>query len=113
MVWGVALDLNSDVQSVLAPDDRGRPARRRASSDAYFPAWYGSSAGGLASRRERRLVGFGGVDLFSSGGIPDVGGMMAALGTIGNSPSSSGGGGRAASAAAARAVAEAAPGGGF
>jgi hypothetical protein len=92
VVWGVALDLNHDVQAVL-----GRTVedfrQGTAPVGAYFPIWYGSSA----------LGGFGGIgggaggapaaSLFSSGGIPDVGGMMAALGTIGNSPSSSGGGG--------------------
>ena len=34
-----------------------------------------------------------GGSLFSDSGIPDIGGMMSTLGTIGNSPSSSGGGG--------------------
>ncbi|HET8785329.1 MAG TPA: hypothetical protein VFM38_06820, partial [Candidatus Limnocylindrales bacterium] len=59
-------------------------------SSTYFPAWYrtseGSSfAGGLAS-------GSGG-SIFSGSAVPDLGGMMSALGTIGNSPSSSGSGG--------------------
>ncbi|MGH2464520.1 MAG: DUF2207 family protein, partial [Candidatus Limnocylindrales bacterium] len=93
VVWGVALDLNHEVQAVL-----GRTVedvqRGVAASGAYFPIWYGSSAlgGGLG--------GFGGgaagapaASIFSSGMIPNVGGMMAALGTIGSSPSSSGGGG--------------------
>jgi uncharacterized membrane protein YgcG len=93
VVWGVALDLNRDVQAVL-----GRTVedvqRGVAASGAYFPIWYGSSAlgGGLG--------GFGGgsagapaASIFSSGMVPDVGGMMAALGTIGSSPSSSGSGG--------------------
>lgn len=90
VVWGVALDLNHDVQAVL-----GRTVedvrQGTAPAGAYFPIWYGSSAlGGFG--------GFGGAagapaaSIFSSGGIPDVGGMMAALGTIGNSPSSSGSG---------------------
>jgi hypothetical protein len=35
------------------------------------------------------MSGSGG-SIFSDSGIPDVGGMMSALGTIGNSPSSSG-----------------------
>ncbi len=91
VVWGVALDLNQDVQAVLGRtvEDAQRGV---GASGAYFPIWYGSSALG---------GGFGGspggagpaASIFSSGGIPDVGGMMAALGTIGNSPSSSGSGG--------------------
>ena len=38
------------------------------------------------------MAGSGG-SIFSDSGIPDLGGMMSALGTIGNSPSSSGSGG--------------------
>ena len=34
-----------------------------------------------------------GASLFADSGVPDIGGMMSALGTIGNAPSSSGGGG--------------------
>ena len=45
----------------------------------------------------RPFVGAGaggsGGSLFSNSGIPDIGGMMSSLGTIGNSPASSGGGG--------------------
>lgn len=92
VVWGVALDLNRDVQAVLGRTVED--ARQgSAPAGAYFPIWYGSSA--LAG-----AGGFGGggsgapaASLFSSGGLPDIGGMMAALGTIGNSPSSSGSGG--------------------
>jgi hypothetical protein len=39
------------------------------------------------------MAGAGGGGLFASSGIPDIGGMFSALGTIGNAPSSSGGGG--------------------
>jgi len=92
VVWGVALDLNRDVEAVLARTVAD-VQHGTAASGAYFPIWYGSSAlgGGLG--------GFGGgggapsASLFSSGALPNIGGMMAALGTIGNSPSSSGGGG--------------------
>jgi uncharacterized membrane protein YgcG len=92
VVWGVALDLNRDVEAVL-----GRTVadiqHGTAATGAYFPLWYGSSAlgGGLGG------FGAGGgapaVSVFSSGALPNIGGMMSALGTIGNSPSSSGGGG--------------------
>ena len=52
-----------------------------------MPAWYG---GGLSSGQP----GQGGFapGLFSSSAIPNFGGMMAALSSIGNSPSSSGSG---------------------
>ena len=99
VVWGVALDLNQDVQDVL-----GRTVedvqRGVAKSGAYFPLWYATGVGSSGSSGTSGLFGFGSgahsappVSLFSSGGIPNVGGMMSALGTIGNSPSSSGGGG--------------------
>jgi len=58
----------------------------------YFPAWYQGS-GGTPLTAETATGSGGG--LFSNSGVPDLGGMMSALGTIGNSPSSSstGGGG--------------------
>ncbi len=56
----------------------------------YFPFWYQTSGG--TPFMGSSASGSGG-SLFSDSGIPDVGGMMSALGTIGNSPSSSGGGG--------------------
>jgi hypothetical protein len=85
--WGVALGLQGEVEEVL----------RRSAEDAqqgvttyhpWLPAWYGS---GLSSGSS----GPGGIapGLFSSGGLPNFGGMMAALSSIGNSPSSSGSGG--------------------
>jgi hypothetical protein len=65
-------------------------AQSGVSRNAWFPAWYGStsSGGGLSGGQVGVAPG-----LFSSGGIPDFGGMMSALGTIGSSPSSSGSGG--------------------
>ncbi len=91
VVWGVALDLDREVQSVLGRtiDDVQHGS---AASGAYFPAWYGLG-GGLGSGGSSGGPSFGGSSLFSSGMVPDIGGMMSALGTIGNSPGSSGGGG--------------------
>jgi uncharacterized membrane protein YgcG len=88
LVWGVALDLNNDVQSVLARTIED-VQHGTAPTNAYFPAWYGT-AGGLGFSGGSGGSSFGGGSLFSSGIVPDVGGMMSALGTIGNSPSSSG-----------------------
>lgn len=88
VVWGTALGLQGEIEDVLARSlEDVRDAPERASS-TYFPAWYRSSDGtspasGLAS----------GGSIFSASAVPDFGGMMSALGTIGNSPSSSGGGG--------------------
>jgi len=88
VAWGVALGLQDEVETVL----------KRTADDAhpgghvgYMPLWYGSpSVGGTGSG-----TGAGGwaPGLMSSSPIPNFGGMMAALGTIGNSPASSGSGG--------------------
>ena len=87
VVWGVALGLQSEVENVLqrTADD----VKSGVAPFGYFPAWYGSGGGGDSGG------GGGGwaPGLMSSSPIPNFGGMMAALGTIGNSPSSSGSGG--------------------
>ncbi len=90
VVWGTALGLQGEIEAVLR---RSLEAVREAPASAglvYFPTWYltsdGSSfAGGAASGS--------GASLFSGSAVPDLGGMMAALGTIGNSPAPSGGSG--------------------
>jgi uncharacterized protein (TIGR04222 family) len=87
IAWGVALGLQRDVEEVL-----GRSAEDAQAGvttyHPYLPAWYG---GGLSSGQG----GQGGFapGLMSSSAIPNFGGMMAALSSIGNSPSSSGSGG--------------------
>ena len=85
VVWGLALGLEKDVERVL---ERTIEDVREGAAPAatYVPAWYSSGPGG---------GGGGGPTggLMSSSALPNVGGMMAALGTIGNSPSSSGSGG--------------------
>jgi uncharacterized membrane protein YgcG len=87
LVWGVALGLHRDIERVLertAEDDRqGR------STGAWYPAWYATGAGGGDGGGGTT----GGGGLMADSAIPNFGGMFAALGTIGNSPSSSGGGG--------------------
>lgn len=87
VVWATALGLTTMVEDVLARTVADGRADR--TSVGYLPLWYrggdGTSlAGGLAG---------GGGGLFSSSGVPDIGGMVAALGTIGNAPASSGSGG--------------------
>jgi hypothetical protein len=87
VVWSVALGLQKEVEAVL---ERSMEDLRTGSvAAAYMPAWYGSSGG---------TGGGGGWSGFapgvmSSSAIPNLGGMFAALGTIGNTPSSSGSGG--------------------
>jgi hypothetical protein len=87
VVWGVALGLHDQIEEVLARSMEDIQAGR-AMGNTYLPLWFisgsgsdGGVGGGLAP------------GLFSSGALPDFGGMMNALGTIGNSPSSSGSGG--------------------
>jgi uncharacterized membrane protein YgcG len=89
VVWGTALGLQDEIESVLKrslEDVKDAPDR---AAMTYFPAWYTTSSGqGFASG-----AAAGGGSMFSASGVPDIGGMMSALGTIGNSPSSSGGSG--------------------
>ncbi len=90
VVWGTALGLQGDIEAVL---DRSLEDLKRgaaAGSSLYFPAWYQTSDG---SSFANAGVAGSGAGLFSDSAMPDLGGMMSALGTIGNSPSSSGGSG--------------------
>ncbi len=87
VVWGTALGLQSEVEGVLkrTAEDYSTGYTGR----AWFPVWYSSGQSGWDQG------GHGGwaPGMMSSSPIPNFGGMMAALGTIGNSPSSSGSGG--------------------
>ena len=87
VVWSVALGLQDEAEEVLQRSMEDLRAGR--TSSAYVPSWYGSSAGGARSGE------WGGVapGVMSGSPIPNLGGMFAALGSIGNSPSSSGSGG--------------------
>jgi uncharacterized membrane protein YgcG len=86
VVWGVALGLHQEVGEVLAREMADPQTRAMSqSSGAYYPMWLGSSAGSGASD--------GGGGLFSGSGIPDIGGMLGTVGSIGSAPSSSSGGG--------------------
>ncbi len=90
VVWGTALGLQSEIEGVLSRSLEDVQEGRATGVVPYFPFWYQNSSGSplMGSAAE---AGSGG-SLFSDSGIPDFGGMMSALGTIGNSPSSSGGG---------------------
>ena len=88
VAWGVALGLQGEVEQVLA---RSSEDARAGGTGYYMPAWYvaggGGSDGGGGSGGGGWAPG-----LMSSSPIPDFGGMMSALGTIGDSPASTGGG---------------------
>lgn len=87
VVWGVALGLHEEVEKVLERSAEDAQAGVTA-YNPWVPAWYGSHSTSGSS-------GYRGVapGLFSSSAVPNFGGMMATLGSIGNSPSSSGSGG--------------------
>jgi hypothetical protein len=86
VVWGVALGLHKEVGEVLAREMADPQIRAMTqSSGAYYPMWLGSSTGSG--------TGDGGGSLFSGSGIPDIGGMLGTVGSIGSAPSSSSGGG--------------------
>jgi uncharacterized membrane protein YgcG len=90
VVWGTALGLQDEIEGVLQrslEDVRRQPSM---ASAMYFPAWYSASDG---SSMARGMAAGSGGSIFSGSAVPDLGGMMSALGTIGNSPASSGGGG--------------------
>ena len=90
VVWGTALGLQASIEEVLKrslDDVREQP---QLASATYFPSWYRTSDG---SSFASGLASGGGGSIFSGSAVPDVGGMMSALGTIGNSPGSSGGSG--------------------
>ena len=90
VVWGTALGLQGQIENVLARSLADVKEGTVAASSLYFPAWYQTSgASSLAGAGD----GGSGGSIFSDSAIPDLGGMMSALGTIGNSPSSSGGSG--------------------
>jgi uncharacterized membrane protein YgcG len=88
VVWGFALGLHDQVAEVLRRNLEDVAADPSTAGAAYYPLWLGNSPstlyGGMASG-----------SIFSGSGMPDIGGMFSAIGSIGSSPpsSSSGGGG--------------------
>ena len=102
VVWGLALGLHDEVAAVLA---RGLEAQREetgSSAGAYYPVWLGSTSSGSTWSGASAADMPGGLSpgsgsVFSGSGIPDIGGMFGALGSVGSTPpsssSSSGGGG--------------------
>ncbi len=89
MAWGVALGLNSEIETLLGQTVGASMASGRQAG--WYPMWfYGPGmAGGVAG------AGGGGANtggLFSASAIPDIGSMMSSLGTIGSSAGGGGGG---------------------
>jgi Predicted membrane protein (DUF2207) C-terminal domain len=93
VVWGTALGLHSEIENVLERSVDDQKEGRVAAGSVWVPTWYGTGAGGasgFASGGDFAGANAGGGGVFSSSAVPNLGGMMAALGSIGNSPSSSG-----------------------
>jgi uncharacterized membrane protein YgcG len=92
MAWGVALGLNDEIDGVLKRTAASSAASGHATG--WYPGWWfgsGYTSGGWGFAGGSG--GGSGGGLYSSSMVPDVGGMMSALGSIGSSTSSSGGGG--------------------
>ena len=86
VVWGTALGLQQQVEDVI--ERSAEDARAGVTTyHPWLPLWYTSSVGSPGGAPGGFAPG-----LFSSSAMPDFGGMMSALGGIGNSPGSSGGG---------------------
>jgi uncharacterized membrane protein YgcG len=97
VVWGTAFGLEDEIEAVLGRSLEDAREGRVAAGGVWLPTWYGSAAGGghAFAGGDFAGAGAGSGGLFSSSSIPDFGGMMSALGSVGNaaSSSSSGGGG--------------------
>ncbi len=91
VVWATALGLGTQIEDVLERSVDDMKDGRATSGGGYLPIWYSRHRrDGLAGERSAEAVA---AALLELGAIPNFGGMMAAIGTIGNSPSSSGSGG--------------------
>ena len=88
VVWGFALGLHDAVSRVLRRNLEDQAATPSSTSNAYFPLWLGTSPSSFSG-----VGGDAGGSIFSGSGMPDVGGMFSAIGSIGSSPSSSSSGG--------------------
>jgi uncharacterized membrane protein YgcG len=90
VVWGFALGLHDEVAKVLERTLEDHAKDPAAATGAYYPLWLGGGSPGSSM-----AAGIAGGSIFSGSGMPDIGGMFSAVGSIGSSPpsSSSGGGG--------------------
>lgn len=87
VVWGFALGLHDEVADVLRRNLEDQAKDPSSATGAYYPLWLGSSS---SSSLE---AGMAGGSIFSGSGVPDIGGMFSAVGSIGSSPPSSSSGG--------------------
>lgn len=87
VVWGFALGLHDEVADVLRRNLEDQAKDPSSATGAYYPLWLGSSS---SSSLE---AGMAAGSIFSGSGVPDIGGMFSAVGSIGSSPPSSSSGG--------------------
>jgi uncharacterized membrane protein YgcG len=83
VVWGFALGLHDEVAKVLERTLEDHARDPSTATGAYYPLWLGSSPSSSLN------AGMAGGSLFSGSGMPDIGGMFSAVGSIGSSPASS------------------------
>jgi uncharacterized membrane protein YgcG len=93
VVWGTALGLEKKIEDVLARSFEDVKEGRASPASTYLPVWYAAGIGAGQGDEGGGSIGGGSGGLLSSSVMPDFGGMMSVIGTIGNSPSSSGSGG--------------------
>ena len=93
VVWGFALGLQGEVEGVLRRNLEDASADPSHVVTPYYPLWLGSTlspaSGGLGSAGGQMATG----SIVSGSGMPDIGGMFSAIGSIGASPPSSSAGG--------------------
>ncbi len=83
VVWGLALGLHREVADILRRGLEDPTAAAAGPQPAYYPIWLGTGGPGSSGIG---APGSAGGSLFSGSGIPDIGGMFSALGSVGSSP---------------------------
>ena len=88
VLWGFALGLHDEVAEVLRRNLEDTSTKPSTAGTGYYPLWLGSPPSAIGADMASGSI-------FSGSGMPDIGGMFSAIGSIGSSPpsSSSGGGG--------------------
>jgi uncharacterized membrane protein YgcG len=90
VVWGFALGLHDEVAEVLRRNLEDTTADPSHTAIAYYPLWLGSAPSPLTGGASGEMASG---SIFSGSGMPDIGGMFSAIGSIGSSPPSSSSGG--------------------
>ncbi|MGZ8563797.1 MAG: TPM domain-containing protein, partial [Candidatus Limnocylindria bacterium] len=83
VLWGFALGLHDQVAEVLRRNLEDASADPSTVRTAYYPLWLGSAPSSFGD------AGAATGSIFSGSGMPDIGGMFGAIGSIGSSPPSS------------------------